>query len=59
MSFYIRKQWNFVMTRIILFINIWLLGLKQISVKEYENLIKNKNKMYNITPQFSSPELLK
>ena len=31
---------------------------KQISVKEYENLIKNKNKMYNITPQFSSPELL-
>ena len=31
---------------------------KQISVKEYENLIKNKNKMYNITPQFSSVELL-
>ena len=31
---------------------------KQISVKDYENLIKNKNKMYNITPQFSSPELL-
>ena len=31
---------------------------KQISVKEYDNLIKNKNKMYNITPQFSSPELL-
>ena len=31
---------------------------KQISVKEYENLIKNKNKMYNITPQFTSPELL-
>ena len=31
---------------------------KQISVKEYDNLIKNKNKMYNITPQFSSVELL-
>ena len=31
---------------------------KQISVKEYDNLIKNKNKLYNITPQFSSPELL-
>ena len=31
---------------------------KQISVKEYDNLIKNKNKMYNITPHFSSVELL-
>ena len=31
---------------------------KQISVKEYDNLIKNKNKMYNITPHFTSPELL-
>ena len=31
---------------------------KQISVKEYDNLIKNKNKMYNITPNFSSVELL-
>ena len=31
---------------------------KQISVKEYDNLIKNKNKMYNITPQFTSVELL-
>ena len=31
---------------------------KQISVKEYDNLIKNKNKMYNITPNFTSPELL-
>ena len=31
---------------------------KQISVKDYENLIKNKNKMYNITPQFTSIELL-
>ena len=31
---------------------------KRISVKEYENLIKNKNKMYNITPQFTSVELL-
>ena len=31
---------------------------KQISVKEYDDLIKNKNKMYNITPNFSSVELL-
>ena len=25
---------------------------KQISVKEYDELIKNKNKIYNITPTF-------
>ena len=31
---------------------------KQISVKEYDNLIKNKSKMYNITPHFTYPELL-
>ena len=31
---------------------------KQISVKEYDNLIKNKNKMYNITPNFTNVELL-
>ena len=31
---------------------------KQISVKEYDNLIKNKNKMYNITPHFTNVELL-
>ena len=31
---------------------------KQISVKEYNELIKNKNKMYNVTPNFSSVELL-
>ena len=31
---------------------------KQISVKEYDELIKNKNKMYNITPQFTSIELM-
>ena len=31
---------------------------KQISVKEYDDLIKDKNKLYNITPHFSSPELL-
>ena len=31
---------------------------KQISVKEYDELIKNKNKMYNITPHFTSVELL-
>ena len=32
--------------------------LKKISVKEYDDLIKNKNKIYNITPYFSSVELL-
>ena len=31
---------------------------KQISVKEYDELIKNKNKIYNITPHFTSIELL-
>ena len=31
---------------------------KQISLKEYDNLIKNKNKIYNITPHFSTIELL-
>ena len=31
---------------------------KQISVKEYDKLIKNKNKMYNITPHFTSIELM-
>ena len=31
---------------------------KQISVKEYDNLIKNKNKIYNITPHFTNIELL-
>ena len=25
---------------------------KQILVKEYDDLIKNKNKLYNITPHF-------
>ena len=31
---------------------------KQISIKEYDELIKNKNKMYNITPHFTNVELL-
>ena len=31
---------------------------KQISVKEYDDLIKNKNKLYNITPHFTNVELL-
>ena len=31
---------------------------KQISVKEYDDLIKNKNKMYNITPHFTNLEIL-
>ena len=31
---------------------------KQISVKDYDDLIKNKNKIYNITPNFTSPELM-
>ena len=30
---------------------------KKITVEEYDKLIKNKNRMYNITPQFSTPEL--
>ena len=31
---------------------------KNITVKEYDDLIKNKNKMYNISKNFSSPELM-
>ena len=31
---------------------------RQISVKEYDDLIKNKNKIYNITPHFTNVELL-
>ena len=31
---------------------------KQISVKKYDELIKNKNKMYSITPHFTTVELL-
>ena len=31
---------------------------KKISVKEYEDLIKNKNKMYNISKNFTSLELM-
>ena len=31
---------------------------KQISVKEYDDLMKNENKIYNITPHFTSIELL-
>ena len=31
---------------------------KRISVKDYDELIKNENKIYNITPHFSSVELL-
>ena len=31
---------------------------KQISIKEYDDLIKNKNKICNIAPNFKSPELL-
>ena len=31
---------------------------KQISIKEYDELIKNKNKIYNITPHFTNVELL-
>ena len=31
---------------------------KQISVKQYDNLMKNKNKIYNITPHFTNVELL-
>ena len=31
---------------------------KKITVKEYDNLIKNKNKIYNISKNFTSPELM-
>ena len=31
---------------------------KKITVKEYDDLIKNKNKMYNISKNFTLPELL-
>ena len=31
---------------------------KKITVKEYDNLIKNKNKMYNISKNFTLPELM-
>ena len=31
---------------------------KKITVKEYDGLIKNKNKMYNISKNFTSPELM-
>ena len=31
---------------------------KKITVKEYDDLIKNKNKMYNISKNFTSPELM-
>ena len=31
---------------------------KQISVKEYDELIKNRNKIYNITPHFTTVELM-
>ena len=31
---------------------------RKITVKEYDNLIENKNKMYNISKNFTSPELM-
>ena len=36
----------------------YMTQFKQISLKKYDNLIKNKNKMYNITPHFTNVELL-
>ena len=33
-------------------------GFKKITVKEYDDLIKNKNKMYNISKNFTLPELM-
>ena len=35
-----------------------MVWFKQMSVKEYDDLMKNRNKMYNITLQFTSVELL-
>ena len=31
---------------------------KKITIKEYDDLIKNKNKMYNISKNFTTPELM-
>ena len=32
--------------------------VQKITLKEYDDLIKNKNKMYNISKNFTSPELM-
>ena len=31
---------------------------KEISLKEYQDLVKNKNKILNLTPYFTSPEIM-
>ena len=46
-----------MITNNIIYKYIWL-GLNKFLLKIMKILIKNKNKMYNITPQFSSVELL-
>ena len=32
--------------------------LKEISLKEYQDLVENQNKIFNLTPNYSSPEIL-
>ena len=31
---------------------------KEISLKEYQDLVENKNRIFNLTPNFSSPEIM-
>ena len=31
---------------------------KEISLKEYQDLVENKNKISNLTPNFSTPEIM-
>ena len=54
--FILKKVKSYIITNNIIY--KYMTWFKRISVKEYENLIRNKNKMYNITPQFTSPEIL-
>ena len=33
-------------------------SFKEILLKEYQDLVKNKNKIYDLTENFTSPEIL-
>ena len=50
MSFYIRKSWHK------LYIIKYIMSFKNITPEEYQRLINNKNKIYDLT--FKTPELL-
>ena len=58
------KLCHFILEKIKFFVNTnniiykYMTWFKRISVKEYDDLIKSKNKIYNITPNFTSPELM-